>query len=155
MGDMVFNSGYAASTIFPSAELKTFEEVGTWVDRRLMVLFAGAMAEALNGNNVEVDAAHGILRTTAKNDYGKIREYLRLLRNMNFSIGTEAEMNEQLERLYFTIGEKSADLVRKYRGQIKELVGEILPTLTEKGGGTFTKQRIEALPFIQKLKPHS
>ena len=60
-------------------------------------------------------------------------------------------MNKQLDQLDKIFGSRALNLVEKYAAQIDMLAAAILATIPAIGLGTFTKQQMEALDYIQSL----
>jgi hypothetical protein len=57
----------------------TLEDVATYIEKRIQVLYAGAIAECLNKNNtIDAPATKLKFQTTAADDFSKIREIMRI-----------------------------------------------------------------------------
>src|SRR6202035_2113306 len=59
--------------------LRNIEEIEEYVERRVQVLYAGVLAESLYRSRVNVKRASDFLLSSAKDDFSKVKEMLRIL----------------------------------------------------------------------------
>ncbi len=150
-GDMEFKDLQAGSTFTGTAELNTVDEIVDWVSRRSIVLYAGAIAEAIEDGEIRSEYALCFYKNyVANDDYRKISEFVRLLRNIRGPV--VALMKYRLNFLRSTdASPRACDLVEKYMCPILELTDVVRQVIPFRGKGIFSKEKIEALPFIKSL----
>jgi hypothetical protein len=101
------------SEINLSVNIKTIEEILSYLEKRVQVLYAGAVAQALNKGKVdETKAKANIDNYECENDYAKARELIRLIRNISFKESfNENEINRQLNEISLGLWEKTITIV--------------------------------------------
>lgn len=91
------NSAGAAINIMPA--VSTIEEVRSFLERRIVVLYAGVLAESLEKGKITGEPQK-LLETTAADDYSKVRENLRLLTGTYFSTNPDRkEFQEKMDAI--------------------------------------------------------
>jgi len=155
---------HGASAITLPEAIEAIEDLRVYLERRIIVLYAGALAETLPDSGsptkkVNADKAHEILENPvqgAEQDFAKVRELLYVLRNVSRP-GTDlsdedalqAEINELNHRLF----NRAAELVEAYAETIIGLgdnlasqvkaVGEIVILKADYLGGLRGVRQIE------------
>jgi hypothetical protein len=86
----------AQITLVPSIE--TLDDLKRFIEKRVQVLYAGAMAQSLRGRKGDNDDANEFLRTTANQDYAKARELVRLHTGVERTNATEDEFGAKLKQ---------------------------------------------------------
>jgi hypothetical protein len=78
-GDILLSQtqGGAEIDIYPS--LPTISDAIQFIEDRIIILYAGALAQSMRQKECDPEAAIKLLRTTAANDYAKVRELGRTL----------------------------------------------------------------------------
>jgi hypothetical protein len=82
--------------------LRNIEEQLTYLEKRIQVLFAGALAESIRGGQVQGDVAFNLLDSptaSAGHDFAKIKELLRLWVGLRYPNATEKEFGDRLTEL--------------------------------------------------------
>jgi hypothetical protein len=82
-GAIQFESLEAGAGIILTPSCETFDDLRSYAERRVQVLYAGVTAECLSDNKVDAYRAIELLKSTAKNDGAKIRELLRIICAIN------------------------------------------------------------------------
>lgn len=103
--------------IVPS--FKTKEDVEDFLEKRLRVLYAGALAQSLNRGKVNTVVANKYLAETATDDYSKAREIARTLAGIKYHDATSyddfeqklGKMNERFYKDAMKLVEKNAELI--------------------------------------------
>lgn len=116
-----------------------------YCEKRVQVLMAGALAEAMNGASIDDDAANNYLNTSASNDYAKIRELILLYRNISHpeTISHE-DINSELKNIMDRLWEETKSILIEHKPIIDILSQELAERQTFKSGGTFTKIELDA-----------
>jgi hypothetical protein len=95
--------------------LTTMPQVDDYLNRRVQVLYAGALAESLNSlGEIDYPAAANCLKVGgAMDDYSKARELLNLVGNVRYAHGsTIGEMQTQLSAIEMNIWQAAASCVQ-------------------------------------------
>lgn len=109
----------AQITLLPS--IQSLDDLKRFIERRVQVLFAGAMAQSLRGRKGNSDDANEFLRTTANQDYAKARELVRLHTGVERANATEDRFGAKLEQTDKRIYERAGKAVEKYASAILDL----------------------------------
>ncbi len=144
------NGHRGTSGITLSEKIESIETLRAYLERRVIVLYAGAIAETLPGlgapvKKVDTKKACDILNNSnngSEQDFAKARELLNILRNTN-NIGTDLADEEALNA---EIGE----INRKLFDRTVELVEEFAKTII--GLGCNLANRVEAPGKLAKLE---
>jgi hypothetical protein len=111
---------HAELDIIPSGA--TLAEVEDFIERRVMVLYAGAVAQSLQNKQIVPQVCIDLLKTTALDDWRKIQEYVRLLAGIKHpGCKTEAEFAPKLKEVDDYIANKAGEVVDKYSELIMAL----------------------------------
>jgi hypothetical protein len=125
-----------------------------YLERRVKVLYAGALAEALIAGNggIDYDKAVQYSKDGSFGDAVKVAELLNLIRNIRFGLEpTDATYNEQLAAINAEMWGKAASLVTA-NYELIEGLADRLAALVLTVGVTFglDKGTINAMPAIKK-----
>lgn len=135
------------------------------LEARMMVLFAGVMAQTLAGARVDKAKSIAILKGAlgAEHDYAKVKELQHLLRNISYpdTDTTSAErISAQLTAVTEGVWGRAQTIVEDQAGTISEL-GRMLVdgmAIVEQWGRAadtyevvFTRDRLERLPAVQAI----
>ncbi|MEI8396142.1 MAG: hypothetical protein WCF85_15510 [Rhodospirillaceae bacterium] len=108
-------------------DLITLEDVVSYLETRVIVLYAGACAEALPefatpGMVVDNQKAVSIVQTPhlgAAQDHAKVREHVHLLRNIRNTLpADDADCQSQLDAIEIPLWNKAVGLVSRYADTI-------------------------------------
>ncbi|MCR4313473.1 MAG: hypothetical protein NUV58_04450 [Candidatus Roizmanbacteria bacterium] len=141
----------AGSEIELAMGLTTVESIIDYLENRVIVLYAGALAESLTKGRVDNKAAESIRLDGGKDDDAKARELIRLLRNIKFSDAqTEDEIQKGLYCICDKLWDQAANIVKKDHEIIEGLGSRLASEITHTGK-TFilTEGEIKSLPAIQ------
>ena len=110
-GDIQLREKTAAAGIDLVLSLRNIEEVLTYLEKRIQVLFAGALAESIRGGQVQGDDAFKLLDSpiaSAGHDFAKVKELLRLWVGLKYPDATDKKFGDRLtelkDRLYMNVG---------------------------------------------------
>ncbi|MGL6242006.1 peptidase M41 [Pseudomonas sp.] len=160
----------AGASITLARSISSIEAMKEHLEARMMVLFAGAMAQALalkhsSGSRVDKPKATAILRGElgAEQDYAKIRELRHLLRNITYpetdpasSARIAAELKEITDRLWLrtqTIVEALADTISGLGEALVDGLGivEQWGRATDTYEGVLTREVLERMGLVQAI----
>ena len=152
-----------AATVMLPEPTGTIDEVRSYLERRVIVLYAGAAAETLPqqhspSKRVDVNRAIEILRKPgegAEQDHAKVRELIHLLRNVQHSttdslddVVTQRELDVLDEKLF----QRAVELVERYAEAIIGLGGNLSDRVTTpKQMVTLTAAELESLPAVTEI----
>nr|WP_304932112.1 hypothetical protein [Pseudomonas savastanoi] len=141
----------------------SIDDVKAYLERRVLVLYAGAMAETLPPSHVPAkgvdrDRAIEIIRGSlgAEQDHAKAREAIHLLRSILHPGVYDADLiNEQLKALDERLWGRTLELVEKYEQTIVGVACGLTQHLEMQPGGTYstayTKEILDGLPGLKAL----
>jgi hypothetical protein len=110
-------------------------DVQEYSERRIKVLYAGACAEALSGQRVNLNAGRKLFETTAANDHAKIRELTRIVCGAKYpSINNLAEYARQLEKIDDALAIETVEMVEQDASLIEELTAYFMDKLDIEAG---------------------
>jgi hypothetical protein len=110
-GDMIWKPNEAGAQINPEPNIKDISSLVSYIERRIPVLYAGAMAEAKSGKEVLAM----LKDDRAKDDFSKIRELLQLYTSLNRGDLTSEEVHQKNNN---RLWHRADTLVDKYKPQI-------------------------------------
>lgn len=139
-----------AAEIILQASIKSLEDVRLYLERRVIVLYAGALAETLPyiaspTKRVDIKRALEILNTNgqgAEQDYAKVRELIHALRNISHP-DTDLADDGAIQADLYEVNDKLF-----YRAV--ELVETLAETIT--GLGQNLADRVEEIGKVVKLE---
>jgi len=107
------NGNHSASAIIELDEpIKNIEDVVDYCERRVQVLYAGAFAESLTNNEIDNDKALNSWKNGGKSDFDKLRESIRIIRNIKFPEHTDSDdIQAGIDEIDSELVNKSAQLV--------------------------------------------
>jgi hypothetical protein len=111
--------GGAGIDLFPS--LPDTTSAIDYLRKRVKVLFAGAAAEALDNKKIDQGAAIKLFKTTASDDWSKIRELERTLVGLTHPGTTQEEFMAQLEKIDASLADQAGTLVNKNVALIQDM----------------------------------
>lgn len=131
--------------------LKTFPDVISYCERRIEVLFAGVLAEALENGVVDNERAIRYAETSGANDFTKAHEHLNLLRNCLHERSPSAEANLEIQQISDRLWQEACILVTAEGELIQQLAGELvrkgaIPLLSS----TFSAAELLSHPLLIK-----
>jgi hypothetical protein len=89
----------------------TLDDVAGFLEARIKVLYAGAIAQALQGKKVQGQATRRLLETTASDDFSKIRELMRLLVGIKYPNASREQFQHRLDEATELLSDQSAKIV--------------------------------------------
>lgn len=143
---------HATAEIILCCSLKGSQEIDSYLERRAIVLYAGALAESLNNGNIDYDYAIEAVKTGgAVRDADKVRELVQLLRSIRYpDTTTEEEVQAELDKLEFDIWNKAAEIVMADQeiivGLGQRIAGDVKATNQKVA---LSAQELESLPVIR------
>ncbi|NVL49882.1 hypothetical protein F2S72_09030 [Pseudomonas syringae pv. actinidiae] len=129
------------------------QQVKSYLERRAIVLFAGAVSETLppahgpvRGVNKE-KASELIHGQTALSDYGKAREAIAMLRNILHPETVEiGEASDQKHQIIDRLWDRSVELVGQFETTIVGVAGALVERLKP-----LDRERYEAVMTVEEL----
>jgi hypothetical protein len=141
-GDIQLRENTAGAGIDLVLSLRNIEEILTYLEKRIQVLFAGALAESIRGGQIQPDVAFNLLNSptaSAGHDFAKIKELLRLCVGLRYPNATEKEFGDRLtelkDRLYNDVG----PFIEANVSLIDKLALFFLDELEKSNGGLMSK----------------
>ncbi|WP_349975401.1 hypothetical protein [Pseudomonas sp. WHRI 8519] len=153
-----------AATIHLAQPLRGVDAVSSYLERRVLVLYAGAMAETLPPSHipktgVDNEKAVAIIRGAqgAEQDHAKAREAIHLLRNiLHPETHDRGEVQDQLDKLDEKLWKRAVELVEQFEKTIVGVAGALTQKL--KVGdrrdtylATLTESQLAEIPAIAQL----
>lgn len=121
---------YGGASIMLDEETKSIENIQLYIRRRIAVLFAGCLAESLSADGkvnreYAIDQLEGATGG-AKDDFSKIRELLRVLRNIEYPTPKSSDQHaQQLKALQDPIWNMSDEIIEQDREIVLGMGGAI------------------------------
>lgn len=151
---------HGAATIFLAQPVGSLEDVASFLERRVLVLCAGALGETLSASHVPERGVNGaeavkIIRggMGAEQDHAKAREAISLLRNIQ-NPGTcgEDEIQAQLDEIDQRLWSRATELVELFESTIAGVAGALLERLEFVDiAATFSADYLEDIPAIKEI----
>lgn len=153
-----------SATIQLAQSLTSLDAIKSYLERRVLVLYAGALAETLTPRQtpergVDNDKAVEIIRGAkgAEQDHAKAREAITLIRNI-LHPGTqdEAVVQSELDAIELRLWMRATELVEQFEEVIVGVAGALTEQLkADNAPGTFvatlTKETLDNIPNIKEL----
>lgn len=99
------------------------DDVRTYLQERLSVLYAGVIAETMLVGQVDRDEAYRNLETHSKDDYSKIRELLKVLAGIE--CGPDEDFQTVLSRVEDEAWDRTSALVIRFDNIIEQLANTL------------------------------
>jgi hypothetical protein len=108
-----FDEHTGGSKIELYSPLRTKSEILSYLEKRVQVLYAGALAQSLENGNINNEKAIECVRNhSGRNDYDKARELIQLIRNIRYpETDNEDEVQKNLNDIDGELWNKAADCV--------------------------------------------
>lgn len=122
------NGGHSASSVIVLAQpLACDPSIMDYLERRVSVLYAGSIAEALNNGVVDNDAALKTARELGGvRDWDKARELVQLLRNLRYpDVTTEDEIQAGLTELDLKVWTRATEIIVQEHELIEGIAGRL------------------------------
>jgi hypothetical protein len=143
----------AGSEITPACPLSGDECIIDYLERRVTVLYSGALAESLSNDIIDNDYALNCIRAGGgKSDYDKARELIQLLRNIKYPNDiAEEEIQSSLDSIDSYIWNKAAEIIQAEH-KIIEGIGLRLASEVQHIGEPFvlSSDELDSLPIIKE-----
>jgi hypothetical protein len=138
----------AGSEITLVPDLRDIPEIKGYIGRRVVVLYAGAAAEALRGTTIDQEQAlKDFSSEVGMNDFAKIRELLLLLAGIERG---DTDRQTLLDRYVEEYANRTGELVQKHALAIHEVAKELAAAILATGG-QFSQAGVDALPSVKKI----
>ena len=110
-------------TIVLATPISNLVEALAYLNNRCIILFAGALAQALKGNKIQSEEALDIIQgMEGRSDFAKARELFQIYRNIKYpNTASDDEANKQLEGLSQTLWREASEAVEKNADKIYKL----------------------------------
>lgn len=158
-----FDGHRGGATLFLYEPLGSLPEICRYLEKRVLVLLSGAIAETLSASNVpgrgvnEKEASVIILGPTAESDLGKARELVAMLRNILHPQSLDRdETSEQKKEIMDRLWDRAVALVTQYEDLIVGLAGALVESIKPTGRETYQGiMTEETLAEIRNLRSMS
>jgi hypothetical protein len=161
-----FDTGFCAVTVnFPIGHrgeseitlptpLRTISDTLCYLERRVQVLYAGALAEALDINGINPEQAIKNIRMGSDQDHAKARELIHLTRNLRHPDTVADNCQSELDAIDLELWNKAAVAVLAEREHIEGLACRLANEVKSYGmRAELSAAVIRALPAIQERFP--
>jgi hypothetical protein len=136
------------SSTSPHTELKTVEDVASYLEKRIQVLCAGVLAEHLNGASINAEAADRAFKTTAMNDWSKVTELVRTLCGIRFA--EFDDLGVALEKVAAEHLNASAEIVIRECRKVRAVTDVLIAKVNDYGHYALSSAEIdEAIKTIE------
>lgn len=153
---------HGGTAVTLARSLRTLEDVGDHLERRVQILYAGAIAETLKpfSPDKSVDEAEAIAIIDnpkgAEQDKAKAVELILLLRNLRHpdtSVTEDAAPQAEVNAINDALWQKTVTLVETYRDDILGLAGNLAQRATHTNQVfTLTDAELSDLKAVQRLR---
>jgi hypothetical protein len=143
--------------------MDSVEKVRSYLRRRAVVLYSGALAESLDESSLKVEneKAIKIIQTAgmgADQDGAKAREMFHLLRSIEHpetDLSDEARVQAQLSAIELAIWNEAATLIEAHAGAVVGVAEKLLDRIAHPGMPlVMTASELEEFPEIQAIERH-
>lgn len=142
----------AGSEVTLPTSLQTIPQISDYLRRRVKVLYAGVLSEAMVNGEIDGDKALEYIRTGGKDDHSKVRELVNALRSIEYGeTQTDYEAQQQLNNLDNELWSASADIVVVEKEVIESLAQCLASKVKFIGVPcAISKSDLDALPALIK-----
>jgi hypothetical protein len=118
-------SGSSVITLFK--KIKSISDIKTYLENRIIILYAGVLGETLKNGKIDIDNACKLLNENGKDDYTKAGELIHLLNNMSVDNDfKKANAEKKLNGISGALWKKSHDIILAEKNKIIKLTEYIL-----------------------------
>jgi hypothetical protein len=153
------NGGHIGGSVLqPRRALSNVDEILDYLEDRIQVLYAGALAQSLSNGKIDDKVAVSVLEEGGgQTDFAKVRELLHIIRNIRFpNAKDEAEAQSGLDKINDDLWGRTIALVEKDHQLICGLGGRLASELKVIGQEfEISEAEIETLRSIQQRFPIS
>jgi hypothetical protein len=145
------NNGNCAINLNQS--ILNIDDLLKYCEKRVMVLYAGAIAQSLQNGIPNNDILQNIFKTNAISDCDKIREHIFIIRNIKYSATVEeSEIQQELDIIDDELFKKTIPIVIDNNDIIKSLANQLLIRIKKYGDESILKKGIlENMPMIKEI----
>lgn len=135
--------------------LRSPQDVVAYCEKRIRVLMAGVLAEALEDGAIDNSRAILYAETTGSNDHAKVRELLQLIRGILHPDTTdEPTANSELKSLSDRLWNETATIVTNHASFIEALALELVEKPVKAyQSPTFTEAELSSHPLVLSTFP--
>jgi len=156
---------YGTADIILTEAIKSTEALRAYLKRRIIVLYAGGIAETLPDHNsplkkANIDEANEIFLNPergAGQDFAKMRELLRVLRNITYLDTDPSDkdaVQAELDTLNDALFNRAVELVEQFAETITGLGGHLADQVLEPGKeAKLEAAHLESLPAVRQIIP--
>ncbi|HDS1721715.1 peptidase M41 [Pseudomonas putida] len=159
-----FDGHRGEATLYLYEPFETVPQIRSYLEKRILVLFAGSIAETLPPiqiptRGVDQEKAQTImLGPTAENDYGKARELVAMLRNILHPDTSDlSDSSDQKMQIINRLWDRAVELVEQHDELIVGLASSLVASMKpaqerETYKGTLSEELLAGLPSLQDLQ---
>lgn len=143
----------ANAEVLLSEAYTTLEDVLSYCEKRVIILYAGAAAEAMAREELTSEKIRIILEHLGgRSDFDKLGELIRIVRGIKYPKTKEdRKANKELGNIATDLLTRSVKLVKEYKDIIMEIANKIASNLSEiKTQHKITVKEISDLPLFKK-----
>jgi hypothetical protein len=150
---LVYKNSHAGAELAIDLTLPDIAAVTEFIRRRVPILYAGVLAESLNGGKVDNDKALRLIRgPEGADDYSKARELIRVFAGVERG---EREYQPVLDKLDDEVWNKATSLVETYEEQIDMLSREWREKLGGLSEFELSGDEISSIPCFKEIETGS
>jgi hypothetical protein len=160
-GSIVIEDNMAGAGTDQYFSCPTIETVNDHVMRRVQVLYAGAIAQTLQGRKIDPNACHVLFDgpasyNTAAHDFAKIKELLRLWIAIRYPGATNERFEKQLAKAVRVLSDSAAKIVIREALLIHGITDAVMKAYTpwsrthKNQKFEFTQAQIDSLPEVMQ-----
>ena len=145
------NAHRGESEITLPVGLRSMSEISAYLERRVMVLYAGALAEGLGKNVIDKKRALKALKEGGEQDHAKVRELVNVIRNIRHPDTPLEDAQKELDAIDHELWNKAAEKVLSERTVISKLATVLVSKVTSYEQLTrMERSEIEAITEFQE-----
>jgi len=131
-------------------EVTSLEQIITYLERRVQVLYAGALGQALEQGKVNNEAALENIKKYGQDDHAKVRELVHLIRNIKYPDDrSEEDIQAHLTEIDKYLWGEATILVETHHDLVAGLGDRLASEIKSvKVEARLTKEMIDQLPAI-------
>lgn len=143
------HKGGAAITLVEP--LRNVSDITLYLERRIQVLYAGALAESMDFGEIDEAKSCSILESADSQDGAKAREFVLLLRSIKYPETPVESAQSELNSIGSELWTATIKLVNEHKAMIQG-IGNRLADLVDVYGTTFTltTHELNSIPEVQK-----
>jgi hypothetical protein len=153
-GFIALRGHQAEAEIVLNPRINDLEQLRSYLERRIQVLYAGSLAQALRSSSVNEDYVCDFLESTANQDFAKVRELLKVCAGIGHYGSSEEEFDARIKEINDRAYSNAMSIVVQNREAIRELAVYFLRErgmLGDPEEYKLTAAKVDAHPVVRSL----